>query len=309
MMKFMVPVVAVLLISTSVSADAGAPNSVVVRVNGSSIVAGDVEAEVNRLIPQSVFHGGVSEEKRGELREKAIKSLIERELQYQDGVRKGLKPDRKRTKERMKQIRDRFRSKKEYRTALEQAGLTESELKKRVEREILVELAFEKAVSEPSRVGDGELLRYYEQHLEKFKQPESVKLRIISIKDEKKAKEVLVKVKQGEDFSSLAALFSEDMYRIKGGDIGYVHKGRIFPELEQAAFKMQNDQTSELIKAQGTWFLIRVDDRQPERQLTFEESKDRLKKDLEKKRADELMEKWMSGLRSGATIEVLEKEK
>ena len=97
---------------------------------------------------------------------------------------------------------------------------------------------------------------------------------------------------------------SEDDFRIKGGDIGYIHRGRIYPALEEAAFKLKPGEVSGLIWTEGTWFVVKVEERKPEQVVPFEQAKDRLRAELEKKRASELMEAWVSGLRGKAKIEI-----
>ncbi len=284
---------------------AAAPKGAVALVNDMPVYGRELEAEMNRLIPRMTIHGAVSEERRREFREKALQNLIERTLQYQDALRMGLRPDKKQVRERMKQVRGRFSSRKDYRQALEQAGISEEELRAGFEKELLALAAVEKAVTRPSQMGEQELRDYFEQHRSRFRQPESVRIRIISMKDEGKAREALGKARAGEDFGSLASRYSEDMYRIKGGDLGYVHKGRIFPELEKAAFAMQPGETSGLIRAEASWFIIRLEDRRPEQELTFAEAREKLEKDLEAKRAAEIRESWMAGLRSSAVIEIV----
>lgn len=282
-----------------------AEEAIVAKVNGAAITERELEAEVNRLIPRATYHGNVSDEKRKEFREKALENLIDQELQYQDGVAKGLKPDKKKVKERMELIRKRFKSKKDYKSALEREGITEDELRSRVEKGVLALEAISSTVTEPSRMSDEALRDYYDKNISKFKQPESVRLRIFSSKDKAKAKDALSKIKAGKDFEDVAEDMSEDNYRVKGGDLGYIHKGRIYPELEEAAFKMKIGEVSGLISTEKGWFIIRVEDKKPERQLSFDDAKDKLRKELEKNRTDESMEKWMSELQSRAKIEII----
>lgn len=275
------------------------------RVNDAVITTRDLEEAVAALIPRATYHGNVSEEKRDELRQKSLDDLIDQELLYQDAVAKGLKPERKLVDERIDAVRGRFRSKKDYKKALKDAGITEDQLRERAAKAILVEANIRKNIIEPARVSDEALKDYYNKNTSKFKQPESARLRIISVLDENKGKEALAKIKAGEDFGDVAARMSEDNYRIKGGDIGYVHKGRILPELEDAAFKMKPGEISGLIKAEGMWFIIKLEDLKPANQMTFEESKTKLKQDLENKNAAELKEKWLADLHAKAKIEVL----
>ena len=282
-----------------------AKNAVVAKVNGTVFTQKDLDAELDRLIPQITFHRSVPPEKRKYYYGKALEELINRELEYKDALAKGIKPDEKDVETQMKNIRNRFTSEEQYKKALEKQGLTEKKLKAMVEREMLIRSITEQTVTEPARMSEPELKKYYETNISKFKQPESVRLRLISTKDEKKARDIVAKLKDGDDFADLAYNFSEDEYRLKGGDLGYIHKGRMIPEIEKVAFKLNVGEVSEPIKAGDTWYIIKVEDKKPEHQLSFEEIKGKLRKDLESERARELREKWIKALRAKAKIEVL----
>jgi len=301
MNRFFLSFLIIVLFSISSYAD----DTVVGRVNGVALTLKDLNRELDRLIPQITFHGNIPVEKRKQYYDKALEELINRELQFQDAVAKGMKPDKEKVNSEMEKIRDRFKSEEEYKAALDKASLTEEKLRAQIEKEMLIQLAIAKMVTEPAKLSEDEVKSYYEKNASKFKQPESVRLRLISTKDEKKATEILVRAKAGEDFADLASKMSEDMYRIKGGDIGYIHKGRMLPEIEDVAFKLNVGEVSDLIKTEDSWVIIKVEDKKPERQLTYDEIKDKLKRELEAERAQELKEKWIADLRSKAKIEVL----
>jgi len=281
-----------------------AAESYVAKVNDSGITVKDLEEEVGRLLPQESYHGNVSEDRKNELREKALDSLIERELQYQDALARGLKTDRKKVKKRLEQVKESFASTKEYKATLSQAGITEQQLDERFQKDELINVAIENTVVEPSKIDDAGVKEYYDKNRDKYKQPESVSLRIISTKDEQKAVSLLARLKKGEDFGSIAATSSEDRYRVKGGDIGTIHRGSIYPELEKAAFALKPGELSDIIRVEGLWYILRVDEKTPEHQVAFEEIKAKLQRDLERKRANELREQWMSSLRKKANIEM-----
>jgi parvulin-like peptidyl-prolyl isomerase len=301
-------ILVLLLLAPFLSSPSYADESFVAKVNGVGIPKQELEAQVERMIPRLSFHGGVSDEKRAEYREKALNGLIDRELQYQEAMGKGMTPDKREVKAVMSEIRDRFKSKKEYRDTMEKAGMTENSLKKQVEKGVLVQELIKKTVTDPSRFSEEKVKDYYDANMTKFVQPESVKIRIISTKDEKKAQEILAKVKAGNDFGDIAARMSEDGFRIKGGDMGYIHRGRIYPELEKAAFELKPGEVSELIRSEETWFVVKVEDKMPARQVGFDEIKGKLKKDLETAREEELRTKWISDLRAKAKIEILSEQ-
>lgn len=75
---------------------------------------------------------------------------------------------------------------------------------------------------------------------------------------EKKANEVLAKVKAGEDFAELAKGYSEDTTASKGGDLGSLKKGQLVPEFEDALWKLEAGQTSEMVKTVYGYHIIKL---------------------------------------------------
>ncbi len=298
----------VIILSVPAALYAASQATPVARVNGAVITSQMLDSAIERLIPMSNYHRNVTEEKRNELRDKALEDLITTELQYQYAIAQGMKADKKQVNKQFDIIRGKFNSKKEFKAALQQAGMTEDQLRAQVEKGLLVQTAIEKTVTIPAAVSEAELKAHYEKNVEKFRQPESMRLRIITASEEGKAAKAAARLKAGEDFGTVAATVSEDNYRVMGGDIGYIHQGRILPDLENAALQMKPGETRGPIKAESNWFLIKLEDRKPERQMSFDESREKLKKDTEKKRAQEFMEKWVSGLRTKAAIEIIKQK-
>jgi len=216
-----------------------AEDVIVAKVNGTVFTQKDLEAEVDRLIPQMTFHRNVPPEKRKQYYGIALDELINRELQYQDAKAKDIKIEKEKIDAQLEKFKKRFKSEKEYKAALEKEKATEEQVRARIEKELLAQTAFTMNVTEKAKMSEPALKEFYEKNSAKFKQPESVKIRIISVKDEKKAKDILAMIQQGDDFAEIASNLSEDTYRIKGGDAGYVHKGRMLPEIDEAAFKMK----------------------------------------------------------------------
>ncbi len=282
-----------------------ADGNVVARVNGAAIYSLQLDIAVRQLITTSTFHGSLSDEKRHEFQEQALQDLIIRELKYQDAVARGFNPDKNLVKTKIAEIKNKFNSGKEYRKALSEAGLSEDDIRSDVEKNLVIEGAINKIVVDAARWNDAELKAYYDSNADKFTQPESVKLRIISCAAEKKAAEALTLIRSNEAFGAVAAKMSEDNYRTRGGDIGYIHRDRIYPELENEAFRMKPGEVSGLIRAEGMWFIIKVEEKIPERRIAFEEAKDKLKKELEARRSTEMLEKWSQELRAKAKIEIL----
>jgi parvulin-like peptidyl-prolyl isomerase len=288
---------------------ANADQAIAARVNNAIITQRDLDEEIDRLLPSISYHGNVTDERKSELREKALDALVVRELQYQDAVRSGLTPDKKRVKARLTKVKDSFATKKEYESALKEAGINEDQLRERFNREDMIAGIIEKTIVDRSHATDADLQAYYEANINKYRQPESARVRMISTKDDKKLSIILAALRKGEDFGRVAALNSEDKYRVMGGDLGVVHKGSLLPEIEKAVFSLKPGEISDGIRIDGIWYVVGVEERTPERQLALEDVKEKLKRELERRRANELTENWVSALKSKAVIDVTAQQK
>jgi len=114
---------------------------------------------------------------------------------------------------------------------------------------------------------------------------------------------ITAKIKNGEKFADIAAKYSQDDTRIMGGDMGYVHKGRLNSEIEKIAFGLKKDQMSDIIEQDIGCFILKVEDIKEPNQLSFEQVKNGLKKDLVRKTEKERMDKLLARLHKEAKIE------
>ena len=73
------------------------------------------------------------------------------------------------------------------------------------------------------------------------------------------------RIKNGEDFTVLATLYSDDTESAKnGGELGFVGRGALVPEFESAAFSLKGDQISEVIETQFGYHIIQLIERRGE---------------------------------------------
>lgn len=91
--------------------------------------------------------------------------------------------------------------------------------------------------------------------------PEIKDTQIKKIKEE--LKEYKQRVENGEDFTVLASLYSDDLGSAEdGGELGWVRRGDLVPEFSEAAFALQNEgEMSEIIKTDFGYHLIQFIER------------------------------------------------
>jgi peptidyl-prolyl cis-trans isomerase D len=138
--------------------------------------------------------------------------------------------------------------------------------------------------------------RYYNDNIQQYQTPEQVRASHILLqtagKDEatvkKQAEAVLQQVQSGGDFAELATKYSEDEgSKAKGGDLDYFGRGRMVPEFEAAAFLLQPGQTSDLVKSQFGFHIIKVMDRRPGSTRTLDEVRTQIEGQLAMQIADQ----------------------
>lgn len=77
--------------------------------------------------------------------------------------------------------------------------------------------------------------------------------------------EIRERILKGEDFSTLAVLYSQDNGSAKaGGELGYVPRGQYVPEFEAAAFKLKKGEISEVVETKFGYHIIQMIDRRGE---------------------------------------------
>ena len=73
------------------------------------------------------------------------------------------------------------------------------------------------------------------------------------------------RVLRGEKFGALARLYSDDPGSAsKGGDLGFVERGTLYPEFEAAAFNLKTGEISQVVKTQAGYHIIQMIERRGE---------------------------------------------
>ncbi|MEO6696121.1 MAG: peptidylprolyl isomerase [Ignavibacteria bacterium] len=130
---------------------------------------------------------------------------------------------------------------------------------------------------------------------DKRKRSEGIKASHILIQDQKdsagmvidsmgtynKAKEVMARIKNGEDFSKVAQEVSQDPgSKDKGGDLGFFDRRRMVQPFDSVAFTLKVGEVSDLVRTPFGWHIIKVTEIKPYQ--SFEKQKETLKGEFKK---------------------------
>ncbi len=286
-------------------------------VNGYRITEQALKQGIDAILPTAFYHSDISEKQKEKIKKKVLDNLINSALFYQEAVRIGLTPAENEIIERIENIKKRFKSEKAFDAALKARGLSKNELRKRIKKNLIIQKLLKKFVK--TKFTEKQLKDYYIKNRRKFKEPPSVRLRYIRINIDptnpngaenalKKAEKALSEIKAGKSFADVARRYSDALTRIRGGETGYVHKGAISDkEVADAAFSLPIGKVSKIIKTDMAYHILEVEDIRPERQLSFNKVKSKLKKELTDSTEKDRYNKLIKRLRSGAKIVIFDK--
>ena len=245
---------------------------VLAEVNSGSITTGDFDRELKNL-PE--YLKAMADTPQG--RKEMLDTMVIRELILQQASKDGLDKGPE-IEEKLQDLRKRL--------------IVESFLKKKVEVE--------------SKVSDEDMKKFYEQNKDKFKSGEQIKASHILVKTEKEAKDILAKLKSGGNFEELAKKSSVDSSSAKGGDLGWFGKGSMVPAFEKAALALKEGQTSDVVKSDFGFHIIKLTGKRPAGIRPFEEVKEQIKGAIMPTKQQEVFQKIKEELKKTAKITIKE---
>lgn len=305
--------IAALFVSAILCVNASATtDTIAATVNGAPIFKKQVDRQVSALIPQTSYHATVSEEKKKELEKKATENLINKELLFQYAKEQGIVVSQKELSDAENDVIKSVSGSKNFERALAQSGITKNEFRSELNSEIAIRKLYEKKIK--LTFSDSDLKEYYEKNKFKFKEPEKIDVQMIYTRNNpedkngskiarKRADEAMVKLKTGEEFALVAEKYSNDMTRVKGGNMGMIHKGRIEnATAENAAFALKKGETSSIIETDIGCFIFHLNGRKDANQLSYNTVKEKLRDELTSSREKEKMDALLESLKKQAKI-------
>lgn len=186
------------------------------------------------------YHGKPPEQEVARLQREVGDSLVNEVLLLKEARRRKLQPDHAAIAKEIAGYEARYKTSPMW--TANKATMLPPLKKKLEEHSVLDQLqATVRQVPEPA---ESQVRTYYEQHKDKFTEPERVRLSVILLKVDPSSPQakwdgalaegaaVARRLRGGADFASLARLHSGDGSADKGGDMGYLHRGML-PEPAQ----------------------------------------------------------------------------
>jgi peptidyl-prolyl cis-trans isomerase SurA len=263
---------------------------------------------------RSQFTGEELEKKIREVRQLALKDLIDRRLIIQAFKKESFQiPDHIVDQRVHDIIRENFGGDRNtFIKTLEAQSYSLGEFKEHEMERIMVQAMRSHNVKSRMIASPTKIEEYYRKHHDEYTTKEEIKLRMIMISGQKDtgnaqaqkglAEEVLGRLAAGNDFGQTAQIYSEDSTRDNGGDWGWIPRNTLAAALEKFAFNMPVGRISNIIDYAGNYYILKVEDKRGGTTKSLAEARGDIEKKLIQEEAQQLQERWVAGLRKKAYI-------
>ena len=204
-----------------------------------------------------------------------------------------------------------------FQEALKQEGLTMADLRRNLERQMLVNQVQRAEILDKISITDEEARAYYDAHRAEFTSPSEVTLReiLLEVKGTDRgvnvaeddaardqAQEIRKRLLSGEPFPRLAGEYSAAASKANGGLIGPLNSGELAPALRDLLAKMQVGDIMEPIRTQRGYQLLKLESRTEAKLRSFEEARGDIGNKIGEQKLRGEREKYLDRLRAQATI-------
>ena len=335
MKKTLAALVLVALCGLSVRAEI--LEQVIVKVNGDIITKTDLEArqvaavrQRNRAVVTTDDLRNDAELKKvlDEITPQLVVDAVDELLIMQRGKELGYRMGDEQFTQILANIRkeNKLEDEAQFEAALKQEGLTLAELRKSLERQMIMSRVQQVEVFGRINVTEDEQRTYYNAHANEFTTPSAITIREILVEvptqmqgegstaqptfnallddgAKAKAESLRKRALAGEDFAALVTEASEAPSKANGGLIGPLNSDELNPQIKELLSKLKVGDIAEPIRTQRGYQLLKLETRSETKVLSFDEARDQIANKVFGLKRQGEVEKYLKRLRAQAIIE------
>ena len=202
--------------------------------------------------------------------------------------------------------------------ALTQEGMTMADLRRQLERTMMIQQVQQTEILQKLQVTDTELRAYYDAHKDEFATVPQITLREITVNvpttakgvnvaqddaAKAKAEEVRAKIIAGEPFPRLAADYSDSGSKANGGLVGPLARSDLSEDLQKALSGMKTGDVTPVLRTTRGYQIIKIETLQDTTTKPFEDSRNDIADKIANEKRGGEFQKFITRLRAEAIIE------
>jgi parvulin-like peptidyl-prolyl isomerase len=192
----------------------------------------------------------------------ALSDVVDEKLLLAEVARLNVSYDTKEADLRFENIAAGYKDRKEFEKNLRSVGWTEKDVKDLIKKQMLIKAAVMAAKS--IAYTDADAATFFEANKAKLGKPETAKIRQIFVAGKSEADDAYLALSAGADFGKLSALKStdENLKKVEG-DLGYIARGLLLPELEKEIYALQAGQYTKPLVTGNGFSIFKLEDMKP----------------------------------------------
>ena len=295
---------------------------IIVKVNGEIITKTDLEArQVNALRQRGQQLSDEELQKAiAELTPDLLIDAVDELLLLQRGKELGYRVTDEQFQRVLENIRkeNKLESNEQFEAALKQEGLTLAELRKSLEKQMIINQVQQVEVMGRIGVTDAEAQAYYEANPKEFTSPKTVTLRelvvnvqgdgsMINVAADEQAKTkidgALARIKAGESFEKIVGEMSDSPSKANGGLVGPLNEDELAADIRKLIDPLKPGEVTDVFRTPRGYAVFKLESATESKVKTFEEARDQIADRVfqTKRRAE--FDKYIRKLRAQAIIE------
>jgi peptidyl-prolyl cis-trans isomerase SurA len=298
---------------------------VLVKVNGEIITKTDLEtrqiAAVRQRNPNFRPENDAALQKAlAEVTPGVIVDAVDEMLMVQRGKELGYTLSNERFNSIVENIKkeNKIESDEQLQAALKQEGMTMTDLRRQLERTMMVQQVQQTEILQKLQVTETEMKAYYDAHKGEFTTVPQVTLREITINvpvtaqgvnvaqddaAKAKAEEVRAKIIAGEPFPRLAADYSDSGSKANGGLVGPLSRSDLSDELQKAIAGLKTGDVTPVLRTTRGYQIIKIENLQDTTIKAFDDARPEIADKIANEKRQGEFVKFMSRLRAEAIID------
>jgi peptidyl-prolyl cis-trans isomerase SurA len=213
---------------------------------------------------------------------------------------------------------NKIESDEQLQAALKQEGMTMADLRRQLERTMMVQQVQQVEIMQKLQVTDTELKTYYDAHKDEFGTVPQITLREITINvpvsaqginvaqddaAKAKAEDVRAKILAGEPFARLAADYSDSGSKANGGLVGPLAKSDLSEDLQKAIAGLKTGGVTPVLRTTRGYQIIKIENLQDTTTKPFEDARGDIADKIANGKRQGEYQKFIARLRTEAIID------
>jgi peptidyl-prolyl cis-trans isomerase SurA len=259
-----------LFLGTAAQAEVQSLNRVVAIVDNDVVMQSQLDARL-REVQQTIAQRGAALPPEHVLSQQVLERLIIENIQLQIGDRSGIRITDEELNQAIGTIAQRNgMSIEQFRVALAKDGLSYTDARDQVRREMIISRVRQRRVAERIQVTDQEVQNFLASDMGKMQLSEEFRLANILIPvtegassqdiqaADRQARELYQQLQQGADFAQLAIARSASETALEGGEMGWRKAGQLPPPFDAMLSAMSVGQVTEPMRTPGGFIMIKL---------------------------------------------------